>query len=116
MADEERVHEEADRLTQPDWLKDVDSDRRPAVPGGPAGRRTSPREKSNLGTRDHSALASLLSALAHFRLRYRSGVSGRDFLWLLTTHSATSGGGGGACSTRSSPTSSTVRSARVRAQ
>ena len=26
MADEEKVHEEAERLTQPDWLKDVDSD------------------------------------------------------------------------------------------
>jgi uncharacterized protein YbcI len=26
MADEESVHEDAERLTQPDWLKDVDSD------------------------------------------------------------------------------------------
>ena len=26
MADEEKVHEDAERLTQPDWLKDVDSD------------------------------------------------------------------------------------------
>jgi uncharacterized protein YbcI len=26
MADEEKVHEEAERLTQPDWLTDVDSD------------------------------------------------------------------------------------------
>jgi uncharacterized protein YbcI len=26
MADEEKVREEADRLTQPDWLSDVDSD------------------------------------------------------------------------------------------
>jgi uncharacterized protein YbcI len=26
MSDEEKVHEEAERLTQPDWLKDVDSD------------------------------------------------------------------------------------------
>jgi len=26
MADEEKVHEDAQRLTQPDWLKDVDSD------------------------------------------------------------------------------------------
>jgi uncharacterized protein YbcI len=25
MADEEKVHEEAERLTQPDWLKDVDT-------------------------------------------------------------------------------------------
>lgn len=28
MADEEKVHEEAKRLTQPDWLNDVDSDQR----------------------------------------------------------------------------------------
>jgi uncharacterized protein YbcI len=28
MADEEKVHEDAERLTQPDWLKDVDSDQR----------------------------------------------------------------------------------------
>ena len=27
MADEEKVHEDAERLTQPDWLKDVDSDK-----------------------------------------------------------------------------------------
>jgi uncharacterized protein YbcI len=26
MADEEKVHEDAERLTRPDWLKDVDSD------------------------------------------------------------------------------------------
>ena len=26
MADEEKVHADAERLTQPDWLKDVDSD------------------------------------------------------------------------------------------
>jgi uncharacterized protein YbcI len=26
MADEEKVHEDAERLTQPDWLKDVDGD------------------------------------------------------------------------------------------
>jgi uncharacterized protein YbcI len=26
MADEEKVRQEADRLTQPDWVKDVDSD------------------------------------------------------------------------------------------
>ena len=26
MADEEKVHEDAERLTQPNWLKDVDSD------------------------------------------------------------------------------------------
>ena len=26
MANEEKVHEDAERLTQPDWLKDVDSD------------------------------------------------------------------------------------------
>jgi hypothetical protein len=26
MADEEEVHEEAQRLTQPDWLKDIDAD------------------------------------------------------------------------------------------
>ena len=28
MADEERVHKEAERLTQPDWPKDVESDQR----------------------------------------------------------------------------------------
>jgi uncharacterized protein YbcI len=32
MADEERVHEDAERLTQPDWLKDVDSDQRDRPP------------------------------------------------------------------------------------
>jgi uncharacterized protein YbcI len=32
MAGEERVHEDAERLTQPDWLKDVDSDQRDRPP------------------------------------------------------------------------------------